>query len=444
MPFDLHVSQLHGSLADPVMRSMQFLNEVSSRYPDAVSFAAGRPTEAFLDGDALPRYIDRFRQHLRVECRMSDEAVRTALFQYGPTKGLIRDLLVRYLWVDEGIVADPEAVVVTVGCQEAMFLVLRAFRSGPEDVLLAVAPTYVGLTGAARLLDLPVWPVPAGELGVDLEALRGAVRLARAAGRRPVACYVMPDFANPLGVSMPVEARRALLDLAREEGLLLLEDNPYGLFGAGESRPPTLKALDADAQVVYLASLAKSGFPGARVGFVVADQVVRDEAGGGSLLADHLAAVKSMVTVNTSTLGQAALGGKLLEHGCSLLAANRDEIELYRRNRTALLAGLARIRTEVPISWNQPNGGFFVVVTVPFPVDDGLLELSARRFGVLWTPMASFYEPPGGRCQLRLSFSALTEGDVDEGLDRLRAFIADVLTGSKVSSPALDPCLGPC
>jgi len=429
---DLIAEDLHPSLEDPALNSMNFLNEIANHYPDAVSLAAGRPYEELWEIDELPRYLARFCDHLRDDLGYSEERVRRTLFQYGRTKGIVHDLVAANLELDEGIVADPESIVVTVGCQEAMVLVLRALRAGPKDVLLAVSPTYVGLTGAARLVDMPVLPVASGEAGIDLDDLLAKAQGARAVGLRPRACYVMPDFANPSGVSMTEKTRRALLSLAREEDFLLLEDNPYGLFHGDAARVPTLKALDEQRRVVYLGSFAKTVLPGARVGYVVADQTVTGADGTVRLLADELSKIKSMLTVNTPALAQAVVGGKLLEHGCSLVRANRREREIYAANRTRLVEGLAaRFGPRSPVSWNVPAGGFFVVVTVPFAVDDALLARSARDYGVLWTPMHHFYDTGGdgreGVRAMRLSCSVVTQEQIDTGLDRLARLITDEL-----------------
>ncbi len=427
---DLSTEDLHPSLEDPALNSMNFLNEVANHYPDAVSFAAGRPFEEFWEVDELPRYLARFGDHLRTERGYTEEQVRRTLFQYGRTKGIVHDLVARNLELDEGIVVDPESIVVTVGCQEAMVLALRALRSGPRDVLLAVSPTYVGLTGAARLVDMPVLPVASGEAGVDLDDLLSTIQRARAEGLRPRACYVMPDFANPSGVSMSSKTRQVLLSLAREEDFLLLEDNPYGLFHGDAERVPTLKALDTQRRVVYLGSFAKTVLPGARVGYVVADQTVTGADGSVRLLADELSKIKSMVTVNTPALAQAVVGGKLLEHGCSLVRANRRERQIYAATRERVVAGLAaRFGTGGPVRWNVPAGGFFVVVTVPFVVDDALLARSARDYGVLWTPMHHFYDSVEGRDvrALRLSCSVVTAEQIEDGLDRLARLVSDEL-----------------
>lgn len=430
---ELCVTELHGALGDPALNSMNFLNEVANHFPEAISLAAGRPCEEFFDLDAIHRYLRTFCDHLADDLGYTDEQVRRTVLQYGRTKGIIHELVAANLQLDEGIAVDPESIVITVGCQEAMFLVLRALRADERDVLLAVSPTYVGLTGAARLADLPVRPIRTGPDGIDLDDLLATIRRERAAGRRPRACYVMPDFANPSGLSMDLPTRHRLLEIARNERILLLEDNPYGLFHGDSERIPTLKAMDEWRCVVYLGSFAKTALPGARVGYVVADQRVLDTDGSAGLFADQLSKIKSMLTVNTSPLAQAVVGGKLLEHNSSLAKANVREREVYARNMRRLVTGLIA-RFPIPanggspkVTWTVPAGGFFVVVTVPFVVDDALLERSARDYGVLWTPMHHFYDDPGEVRALRLSCSVVTPERIDAGLDRLAELIHDQL-----------------
>jgi (S)-3,5-dihydroxyphenylglycine transaminase len=180
--------------------------------------------------------------------------------------------------------------------------------------------------------------------------------------------------------------------------------------------------------VVYLGSFAKTCFPGARVGYVLADQRVLAADGGTSLLADELAKVKSMVTVNTPSLSQAVIGGMLVRCGCRLREANSESIAFYRRNLKTVLGELERHfpadrRRELRISWERPDGGFFTVVTVPFEADAAALERSAREHGVLWTPMDAFFVGGGGAHQLRISSSYLRQELLAVGMSRLAAFI---------------------
>ncbi|MYW02492.1 PLP-dependent aminotransferase family protein, partial [Streptomyces sp. SID3343] len=138
----LPLGELHASLADPLLDAMTFLNEVTERYPDALSFAPGRPHEGFFEPESVHTYLDTYLAHL-ADRGLSPGAVRTTLFQYGPTKGIIADLVARTLANDEGLEVAPEALVLTVGAQEGMLLVLRALCATPKDVLLVSSPCYV-------------------------------------------------------------------------------------------------------------------------------------------------------------------------------------------------------------------------------------------------------------------------------------------------------------
>jgi (S)-3,5-dihydroxyphenylglycine transaminase len=423
----LDTGELHASVSDPVLTSMTMLNDIASRYPDAVSFAAGRPYEGFYEVAGLGRYLNTFERHLAEDLALGPEAVRRTFFQYGRTKGFIHHLIARHLEIDEGLAVDPESVLVTTGCQEAMVLVLRALRTDERDVVFAAYPSYVGFLGASRLVDLPVRSVREGPHGLDVADLGKKIRAARAEGLRPRACYVVPDFANPSGVSMPEAERCRLLELAEREDILLLEDNPYSMFHAGGERLPTLKSRDTGRRVVYFGSFAKTAFAGARVAYLVADQPVV----GGALFADELAKLKSMLTLNTSTVAQAVIGGFLLENGLSVERATTREAQVYRRNLRAVTAALEEhFGSRGPlrgagVSWNTPQGGMFVVVTLPFRADDAMLEYSAGHFGVLWTPMHHFFAGTGGFRQIRLSCSVLTPEQIALGIDRLAALVAD-------------------
>ncbi|GIH06777.1 GntR family transcriptional regulator [Rhizocola hellebori] len=408
---------LHVSVSDPVATSMNFLNEVAGRYPEAISLAAGRPYEGFYEATDITRYIDIYLEYLRE--RGVDP--RRALMQYGRTNGQIHDLIARLLATDDGIVVAPEAIAVTAGCQEAMVIVLRALCAGPGDVLLAMSPCYVGITGAARLVGIEVVPVP------EHEGAQGVARVARevrAIGKNPRALYLVPDFSNPGGDCLDLPERHRLLEIAQAEDLLILEDDPYGLFGLDDRERPKLKALDTQQRVIYLGSFAKSCFPGARVGFLVADQTVVDASGGRTLLADELSNIKSMLTVNTSPVSQAVIGGVLLESKFSLRAANKAKIEFYRQNLRALLSALQE-HMPAGITWNTPAGGFFAVVQVPLVADEKLLEISASEYGVLWTPMSFFYTGGEGSHSLRLSCSYLDQAQIEEGVRRLARLIGE-------------------
>jgi (S)-3,5-dihydroxyphenylglycine transaminase len=422
----LRKEDLHGSVSDPALDTMNFLNEITVRYPEAISFAPGRPYDGFFDPEQIFTHIRRYLDYL-AENGNSPDQIRAALFQYGPTAGRIRELIASSLRQDENIDVPPESIVVTVGCQEAMLLALRALISGPADRLLVSSPCYVGITGAARLLDIQLTAVEEREDGFCCADLDAAVDAERARGRHPRAFYVVPDYSNPSGATMPLETRHALLDLAARQDILLLEDSPYRLVSPGRQLP-ALKSLDRQRRVVQLGSFSKTVFPGARVGFAVADQLVVDGSGRTGLLADELAKIKSMVTVNTSPLSQAAVAGMLLASGGRISEFNTEMAAHYGNAMRTALEQLDRCfpadqRAALGVRWNKPSGGFFLTVRVPFRATDAALARSAQDFGVIWTPMSYFYPGGGGDCDIRLSISYLTQADITAGISRLARFI---------------------
>ncbi|WP_201449846.1 aminotransferase class I/II-fold pyridoxal phosphate-dependent enzyme [Nocardia caishijiensis] len=358
------------------------------------------------------------------------------MFQYGPSAGVIRELIADSLAIDEGMVVAPESIVVTVGCQEAMFITVRALMRDPDDVLVVSSPCYMGIIGAAKLLDVDVVAVPERAGGLACADLATTISDLRRRGRRARVVYVMPDHANPSGTTMSRPARDELLALADQLDLIILEDSPYRLVSPGVQLP-TLKSLDRHRRVVHLGSYAKSLFPGARVGYAVADQPVLRDGGGAGLLADELAKIKSMVTVNTSALSQAAVAGALLATGGRVSQLNTETAEHYGDMMRATLDGLESIfpaerRARLGVTWNAPSGGFFLTLRVPFRADNAALDRSARDFAVIWTPMTYFHPDGGGERAIRLSTSYLTPANVDEGLHRLADFIESEVASTRL------------
>jgi (S)-3,5-dihydroxyphenylglycine transaminase len=425
-PPGLRKADLHASVSDPVLDTMTFLNEVTMRYPEAISFAPGRPYDGFFETEEIFADIRRYLDHL-IEQGRSPQQVRTAMYQYGTTAGQIREIIADSLRADENIDVPAESIVVTVGAQEAMLLVLRALISGPEDVLLVVSPCYVGITGAARILDVPLTPIEEREDGFCPADLEAAIAAERARGRRPRALYLVPDHTNPSGTTMSAEARVELLDVAARHGILILEDSPYRLVSPGKPLP-TLKSLDRGRSVVHIGSYSKTVFPGARVGFIVADQPVTDDDGTTSLLADELSKIKSMVTVNTSSLSQAVVAGALLAAGGRLSDLNAKAATYYGEAMQHTLQELekqfpAERRAALDVCWQRPTGGFFLPLHVGFDADEAALTRSAERFGVIWTPMSYFHPGGGGHRTIRLSVSYLSAVEIEEGIARLATFI---------------------
>ena len=420
-------------LALPCMEVMNFLNEVSDRYRSAISFAAGRPPDRFVSAERCSQWIARFVRERTLSTGLSEEQVWQSLGQYGPTNGAIGDLIALYLTRDEGIAADPAALMITNGMQEAALLLLLSICDRDRDVVLSDDPTYVGLAGAATLVDVAVRPLSrGGEAGRTLlERAERALASVERENRRVRALYVIPDFSNPMGQTLALEERRALLEFARRARLLLIEDTAYRTFRYEGESLPTLKALDRDGLVVQLGSFSKLFMPGPRVGYLYADQRAHlNGADTGRTLAEELSKAKSFVSVLTSPLVQATVGGFLMEQNFSVEAWNRPKIEACRENRDALLEGLEQTMGRDPIlaehvSWTRPEGGFFLTVNLPFAFATDEMMRCARDYGVIVCPMNYFSSDPAfDRC-IRLSFSNVTRERAHEGTARLGRFIHD-------------------
>lgn len=414
--------QLNACLADPLLDGMNFLNEATARFPDAISFAPGRPLDHLLE---VERHIDALAESVAHSARrqgISATAAWNALGQYARTNGTIADLIAAHVEKDENIRVASDAVIVTVGAQEAMAIVLIGLFDRERDILLVSDPTYIGITGLARLLGIRVVPVATGNDGLDPAAVEAAIVDASGSGRVR-AIYDIPDFNNPLGTSMPRDNRVRLLDVCRRHDVLVIEDNPYGMFAYDHERQPTLKSLDADRVVLYIGSFSKTIFPGLRVGYLLADQPGR---AGSHTLAAELSKVKSLVTVNTPPLMQAIAASALTLAGGSLeplVAPKRAE---YRRHRDAMVAALeaAAARLNGAITWTVPAGGFFLTVTLPFEFGDQDLQDCAAQYGVIVSPMRMFCLGAERSRQIRLSFSSVEPATIQTGIERLTRFIA--------------------
>lgn len=426
--------QLKACFYRDVMNAMNFLNEVVMRFPKAISFAPGRPEESFFDVAEHLHEVHRFAEYYATESKRPVDAVFKLLGQYGKTAGLITELLAAHLAVDEDIQVSADAIMVTNGCQEAMAILLASLFEKDRDVLLVSDPTYIGITACAALLDVHVEPVPNLDTGLDMAALQERIDAIRAVGKRPRAFYHVPDFNNPLGTSMSQQERKDLLNLAAREDLLIFEDNPYGQFAFDAKPAPTLKSMDTHGLVIYLGTVSKTLFPGLRLGYLVADQTTAED---GVSLAQALTKAKSNVSVNTSPILQAIVGGVLVDQQNTLKPLIAPKVDFYRDNRDTMVSALeeavaAAGLTPEQMRCNRPAGGFFLTVKVPFVFDTEAVNQCAADYGVIVCPMRLFMMGKGRDQEIRLSFSYVTPAQIRTGIQRLVQYVTDRLNQDKV------------
>lgn len=370
---------------------------------DIISFAGGLPDAATFLNDKV---ADVLQQVVR-------EIAATAL-QYGPTPGLpaTRDWFVSYLARHEGITRPREAVMVTSGGIEALDL-LNKVLVDPGDIVLMEAPTYLGACMVTASYQGQIRGVPIDDDGLDVAALRHLLDDLERERRRPKMLYTIPDYQNPSGITMSAARRDALVAVAAERGLLLVEDLAYRLLGWADDQPATLWSRNPDG-VVLIDTYAKTLFPAARIACVA----------GPAQIIQAMTLAKQTTDQFASTLSQ-----------CVLLEFDRrgwwDEQlrharAIYAQRCRRMLDSMERLLPP-DVRWTEPRGGFFTWVTLPHGLDSTALARQALERGVAYVPGPPFFasDPAQGQTHLRLSYSYVGLEQIDEGIRRLSAVVAD-------------------
>jgi len=420
-----------GARASP-LDVMNFLNEVAERYPHAISFASGRPAESLFALSQWITWVPEFVAY-QAERRGGDVAGTFSLLaQYGRTNGVINELIARQLAHDHAIDCSPDRIIVTAGCQEAMELLVKTLCDGPDDVVLVRDPCYIGITGVAVLNKVALAPFDCDAADEVPAALRAAVARAREQGKRPRAFYVVPDFDNPTGTVLSRGAREEIVAFCADEGIVVLEDNPYGMFRYEGEDVPAMYALDRRGAVIYLGTYSKTLCPTLRIGFAAVPPMLLGVEGAGRALIDRLSQAKSFGTVNTSQVTQAVAGAVLLRERHSLRRVVADGVAHYRRQRDSMLAQLehAFAGLQGRVAWNRPEGGFFLCVELPFAFGQQEVAQCAEQYGVLVMPLSFFSFGTRQDRRVRLAFSYASYSQIVEGVTRFAAYVHDRLASA--------------
>ncbi len=395
---DSYAARTRGLTASQV----RALFAVASR-PEVVSLAGGMPFVSALPLDAMADTV----------ARLIRDRGAVAL-QYGSGQGDVT-LREQILEVMEpvGVRAHPDDIVVTAGSQMALDLVVRVFCD-PGDVIIAEAPTYVTALGVFSAYQCEVVHVPMDEQGMRPDALREAIASVRAQGKTPKLIYTIPSFHNPGGVTQGPERRLEVLEAARSNGILLLEDDPYGLLGFDGTVPRAIRADEAEG-VIYLGTFSKTIAAGLRVGWAVAPHGVREKL----VLANETA------TLCPSNLTQLTISEYLATQPWM------DQVkvfrEVYRERRDALLESLEALMPE-GTHWTVPGGGFYSWVTLPEGMDSTAMLPRAVAALVAYVPGTGFFAAgAGGQNALRLSYCYPEPDRIREGVRRLAGVMKDEL-----------------
>lgn len=398
--------------------AIRFLNEVADDYPHAISLAAGQPTSQFWEQMDTATILDAVSTYQRHRPKGND------LLQYGPTAGIIGDLVAEHLRIDEGIHAAADRVLITAGCQEALHLSISSLCETSGDVLLALNPTYAGAVGAARACGVDVCSIPGSTPNLP-EAIREACTALHAEGRRAKALYLIPTFDNPTGRTLGIEERMAVLDVCAELRIIILEDNPYGMFRYEGEPVPAMAALDSDGCVIYLSTFSKTLAPTLRVGAIALPERLLGDGAAHRNLQDKLLSRKSLISINTSQLSQAIVGGILLKQQYTLRRWIEPALNWYNINRDTMLEHLDAHLSSCSryVNWNRPAGGFFLTVNLPFRFDTKTALACAAQHGVIAMPMSFFSSDDSQDKALRLSFSHANPQQIADGIRGLASYI---------------------
>ena len=388
--------RIHG-LKSSAIRELLKLTE----QPDVISFAGGLPAP-----EVFPI------KHIEAAAHRVLETQGRVALQYGITEGYLplRELLVRHMG-RYGIRVTPANLLITSGAQQALDLIAKLLLD-PGDAVLTEEPTFLSAIQTFTSYQAHCITVPLDDDGMRIDLLEAALR------RGPKFMYVLPNFQNPAGVTLSLERRRALVELASRYGTPIVEDDPYGQLRYEGRHLPSLVRLDAEyhgcahgerpfrGSVLYMGTLSKTLAPGLRIGWVVAPEEV----------VVRLVQLKQSADLHTSTFVQmvayeAARGGFLDHH----IPAIRS---LYTERRNAMLAAMER-HFPAGVRWTHPHGGLFLWVTLPPGVRADELLKDALCERVAFVPGQAFHPSGGGSGTFRLNFSYCTSERIEEGIARL-------------------------
>ncbi len=369
------------------------------------SFSRSRPSELLFP-------LEEFRKTCGEVIASPDAA---SILQLGSPSGY--PPLRRYLLEQaraEGVARESDDILITSGCQQAFDLLQRTID--PGSTVLIEDPVYLGVRSVFERAGARLVGVPVGRDGIDLEILERVI-----ARERPRLLCVTPNFQNPTGATMPMEARRSLLGIAQAAGVMVIENDIYGPL-AYEGEPiPAIKHLDETGETVLLRSFSKVAFPGLRVGWVIAPRP----------LIEKLTETKQWSDLHTDQLSQAVLlrfaeSGRLEEHRERMLIAGRERLRAALEACAAFLPSGAK--------FTRPRGGMSLWIELPATLDAAELLPRAEREGVNYLPGKFFAVSRPQPNGLRISFAGMTPEEIRSGLailgrifkeelDRVRAHV---------------------
>ncbi len=394
--------KLYSQTANSIKASaIRELLKVISR-PNVISFAGGLPDPNLFPSEAIAQIMS--------------QVVKTSpkeALQYGTTEGqpTLKKELVKLLKDTEDIDATLEQLLIVSASQQALDMVARVFLNH-GDAIITASPTYLGALQAFEASGADIFGAQSDEYGVTVEGIEARLRQLQQEGRICKFIYLVPDFQNPTGTTIPQQRRKEILCLAEKYGTLIVEDSPYRQVRFEGDAPETFYKLDQGrGNVITLFTFSKVFVPGFRLGYVLAPAEIIQK----------FVVLKQAMDLCTSPILQLATaaylkGGYLLEHV-------NEVVGMYRQKRDKMLEMLSRYMPK-EVKWTRPEGGLFLWVTLPEHIDTSAMLESALEQQVAYVAGVDFYPPRDARRNdIRLNFSYSTFEQIEEGIKRLAATI---------------------
>lgn len=395
-------------LASSAIRELLKLTEQH----DVISFAGGLPAPELFPVEELLQAAERVLHG-------PDGALA---LQYSTTEGYLplREMIARHT-ARYGINVSPDNIQITSGSQQALDLIGKVFIN-PGDRIVVEEPTYLGALQAWNAYGAEYITVPIDNDGMRTDELERALRTG------PKFIYVLPNFQNPTGVTLSLERRRRLVELADHYGVPIIEDDPYGQLRFEGEHLPSLVVLDAQlsehsrdvppehpcytGNVIYLSTFSKILAPGIRLGWVIAPpDVIR------RLVLAKQGADLQTATFNQMVTYELARGGFLDRHVRALR-------QVYAARRDAMLTAMQE-HFPVGVRWTRPQGGLFLWSILPEGIDaQHILRAALEQERVAFVPGAPFFARGGGENTFRLNFSNMPIAKIHDGIARLGKVLA--------------------
>lgn len=374
--------------------------------PGIISFAGGLPApETFPVNDVKA-----------LTCEMLDEEGTKAL-QYGATEGEtdLKEEIIKFMDKDGIQGLTPENILIMTASQQALDMVCKVFIN-PNDPVILELPSYLGMISAMRSYDARMIGINAADDGMEMDKLEAELKRLSDMRERIKFVYVIPDFQNPAGITMSLEKRKKLIELAVKYQFIIIEDSPYRNLRYDGTPVPSIYSLDKEGHTVGLYTFSKIFAPGLRLGWVI----------GPAEIINKFVVARQAMDLCTPPFTQ-KLTAKYMKKGL-IYDRIRKNVDIYRVKKDAMLAALDKYMPKHPdVSWTKPEGGMFLWIRLPDFVNTEEMFYKAIENNVAYVVGSAFYSNDGGHNTMRMNFSYPTLEQIEEGVKRLGRVIEDVI-----------------